>query len=434
MTFDPAARDVLLGRDSNNTLASGVAGLISIACDDASASSRAVTGSRGAKQNGNAEGGNRSCDVIDVGGGQSIPVNNGGTNVQGHEPTLKRHRPNDANISVQLSNVTAEVAAAAASAVAAAAEATVPVVPPWRWQVASGSAGATSGSGGGSLGGDSVREPISLVPADAGVSSIVTSEGIIVPGATLLREHRGRPPGSRRSRPAVACIEPGCKRPPTYGTPGDERAAYCAGHGKLLGLQNIVTPRCRHRFVGNQRCPLWPAFGRETDKSPTYCAQHALQGMKNINNPKCKSVGCERWPSFGILGTKTALYCGGHKMEGMVDVVKPRCREGGCLHRPSFGWRFEKVPSYCRAHKADGMIDVANPRCTFPECIRRPSFGVDGQRASRCSAHRLEGMVDVVKPRCRVQDCQRIAYYKEKGTKGATRCSQHQEEGMVRKN
>lgn len=427
VTFESTTRDVQQGKDCTNPLAGGVAGLISIVSEDTNSNSRIPMTARDSKCVGNNDSGSGSCEIIDVGDGQNVPVH-GGRNVANDEPTLKRHRSDAMHISLQIPNMPAVVAETTSTLVTN----TVPIVQHWRWHGLP--SGSESGGGDDSFAGETSREAISLSPADAGTSPEGVPGAGFIAGPSFLRERRGRPPGSKRSRPAVACIEAGCKRPPTYGTPGDDRAAYCAGHGKLRGLQNIVTPRCRHRFVGNQRCPLWPAFGRETDKSPTYCAQHALQGMKNINNPKCKSVGCERWPSFGILGTKTALYCGGHKMEGMVDVVKPRCREGGCLHRPSFGWRFEKVPSYCRAHKADGMIDVANPRCTYPDCIRRPSFGVDGQRASRCSAHKVDGMVDVVKPRCRQSGCQRIAYYKVKGTKGATRCSQHQEEGMVRKN
>lgn len=247
-------------------------------------------------------------------------------------------------------------------------------------------------------------------------------------------KRRWRQPRSSSKRSQHQCLQPGCQSPPTYGSFGDERGSYCAGHGKPRGLENVVTQRCRHRYPGDLACPLWPAFGRETDKSPTYCAQHALSGMKNINNARCRGDGCERWPSFGILGTKTPVFCVAHKLAGMVDVVKPRCRrEGGCKHRPSFGWPSDKVPSFCRAHKPDGMIDVANPRCYHEECHRRPSFGIVGKRASHCAEHKLKGMVDVVKPRCRAPGgCQRIAYFKVIGTRGTTRCSQHQEAGMIR--
>lgn len=213
--------------------------------------------------------------------------------------------------------------------------------------IAAAAAAAAAGKGGGRRGGISLglELPSSLLLPESGSSS----------GGDGQRRAR-----AKRSRPAVACADPTCKRPPTYGSPGDQRAGYCAGHGKLRGLQNIVTPRCRHRFPEHdslQTCLLWPAFGWETDKSPTYCAGHALTGMKNINNPKCKSPGCERWPSFGALGTKVALYCHGHKISGMVDVVKPRCQEaGGCARRPSFGWPSDKVLQYTRLFFSDSVL------------------------------------------------------------------------------
>lgn len=282
-------------------------------------------------------------------------------------------------------------------------------------------------------GGMPLREDEEDAEKSGGVTTVSDSGG---GGGGQGRSTRGgATAGAKRSRPAVPCVVLGCDRHPTYGAFGDERGSYCPAHGKEKGLQNIVTLRCRHRFsAGDMPCPLWPAFGREADKSPTYCAKHALDGMKNINNPRCRDEACERWPSFGVPGTKTPAFCAAHKLDGMVDVVKPRCREeGGCSHRPSFGWPFDRLPTYCSAHKRLGMVDVANPRCGHQHCGRRPSFGIDGQRASRCSSHRLEGMVDVVKARCRTPDCHRIAYYKIKGTKGATRCSLHQEKGMVRK-
>lgn len=268
----------------------------------------------------------------------------------------------------------------------------------------------------------------------ASMGGAASPDALPQPSALKSRSlRRGRPAGSARVSPANGCLEVGCKRTATHGNFGEDKGSYCAKHGKERGLKNIVTPRCRYHVAGRKACPLWPAFGRETDKSPTYCAQHALAGMKNINNPRCRSNGCERWPSYGTIGTKTPIYCVSHKIAGMVDVVKPRCRhDGGCGRRPSFGWPPDKVPTYCRSHKPEGMIDVANPRCTHDDCHRRPSFGINGQRASRCAGHKIEGMVDVIKPRCRTRGCNRIAYYKVQGTKGTTRCSQHQDEGMVR--
>ena len=78
-----------------------------------------------------------------------------------------------------------------------------------------------------------------------------------------------------------------------------------------------------------------------------YCGQHALEGMVDVKNRKCRTEGCGKLPSFGVAGTKkTREYCTQHAVEGMVHNKK--CRTEGCGKRPSFGFAGTKLGSTVR--------------------------------------------------------------------------------------
>ena len=78
-----------------------------------------------------------------------------------------------------------------------------------------------------------------------------------------------------------------------------------------------------------------------------YCTQHALEGMVNVHNRKCRTEGCGKRPSFGVAGTKTGEYCARHALEGMVDVCSIKCRTEGCGKRPFFGVAGFKRSKFC---------------------------------------------------------------------------------------
>ena len=81
--------------------------------------------------------------------------------------------------------------------------------------------------------------------------------------------------------------------------------------------------------------------------------QHALDGMVDVINIKCRTGGCSKRPSFGVAGTKTGEYCAQHALDGMVNVKYRNCRAEGCSRKPSFGLSHTKKAGYCVQHAPD---------------------------------------------------------------------------------
>ena len=67
------------------------------------------------------------------------------------------------------------------------------------------------------------------------------------------------------------------------------------------------------------------------------CAQHALDGMVDVDSRKCRTEGCGKRPSHGVAGTKTVEYCAQHALDGMVNVCSRKCRAEGCGKGLSYG-------------------------------------------------------------------------------------------------
>ena len=78
-------------------------------------------------------------------------------------------------------------------------------------------------------------------------------------------------------------------------------------------MVDVKSKRCRH-----EGCSKHPSFGIDGSKNPTFCAQHAAEGMVNVINKRCKHEGCSKHPSFGIDGSKNPTFCAQHAAEGMV--------------------------------------------------------------------------------------------------------------------
>ena len=118
-----------------------------------------------------------------------------------------------------------------------------------------------------------------------------------------------------------------------------------------------------------------------------YCAQHALEGMVDVKNTKCRTEVCVKGPSFGVADAKTAEYCSKHAPHGMVKVRSSACRIESCGKRPSFGVTGTKTAEYCTQHAPEGTVDVKNRNGSTEGCGKQPSFGVAGTKAVEYGAH-----------------------------------------------
>ena len=119
-----------------------------------------------------------------------------------------------------------------------------------------------------------------------------------------------------------------------------------------------------------------------------YCAEHALDGMVDVCNKKCRAEGCRKRPSYGVAGTKTVEYCAQHAPDGMADVKSRKFRTEGCGKRPTHGVAGTKTVEYCAQHAPDGMVDVCSKKCKTQGCGKQPSYEVAGTKtAEDCAQH-----------------------------------------------
>ena len=79
-----------------------------------------------------------------------------------------------------------------------------------------------------------------------------------------------------------------------------------------------------------------------------YCAQHAPDGMVNVNSRNCRNESCVKKPSFGVADSKTVEYCAQQATDGIVDVTSRNyCKTEGCGKGPLFGLAGTKTVEYC---------------------------------------------------------------------------------------
>lgn len=188
-----------------------------------------------------------------------------------------------------------------------------------------------------------------------------------------------------------------CSRRPSYGLDGN-RPRWCKRHA-LDGAKDVVNPRCQH--TGCDRRPTFGMFGGR----PQWCSAHKLDGASDIVNKRCLHLGCARHPVFGTPGGRPR-WCAEHKPAEARDVVNKRCQHDGCMRRAKFGMPGER-PMWCTKHKADGAENITGRRCNFPNCKRTPVFGMPGGKPTWCCQHKADGAEDVVNKRCQHPNCPR---------------------------
>ena len=144
-----------------------------------------------------------------------------------------------------------------------------------------------------------------------------------------------------------------------FGMVGTKTAEYCAQHAlALAGWSTYEVESTEPKAAASYRSTVLSTHWRgwstpitasaepraaasfhlsELQVLKEYCAQHALDGMINLKNKKCRTEDCGKLPSFGVAGTKSKEYCAHHALDGMVNVKNRQCRTEGCGKLPSFG-------------------------------------------------------------------------------------------------
>ncbi|CAM9615336.1 unnamed protein product [Laminaria digitata] len=78
------------------------------------------------------------------------------------------------------------------------------------------------------------------------------------------------------------------------------------------------------------------------------------------------------------------------------------------------------------------MVNVVKRRCAHDSCTKQPTFGLEGSRtATYCRQHAEEGMVPVFYKRCSHDSCIKRPTYNVQGSQTAAYCRQHADDGMV---
>jgi len=114
------------------------------------------------------------------------------------------------------------------------------------------------------------------------------------------------------------------------------------------------------RICSHQGCKKQPSYGTPGDQ-PTRCRSHAEKDMENVVNKRCVHPGCNKQPSYGMSGDQPTK-CQSHAEKDMEDVRNKRCDHPECKKRPSYGTLGDQ-PTRCRSHAEKDMEDVRNKRC-----------------------------------------------------------------------
>ena len=65
--------------------------------------------------------------------------------------------------------------------------------------------------------------------------------------------------------------------------------------------------------------------------------------MADVKNRKCRIDGCGKGPLYGVAGTKPLEYCAQHASDGILNVDSRKWRTESYGHGPSYGVKGTKT-------------------------------------------------------------------------------------------
>ncbi|CAM9901701.1 unnamed protein product [Sphacelaria rigidula] len=143
----------------------------------------------------------------------------------------------------------------------------------------------------------------------------------------------------------------------------------------------------RHKWCGEEGCPIYPSFGAAFGRKAEFCAEHAPAGMVDVRHKRCGEEGCSNQPSLGAAGGGKVEFCATHAPAGFGDGRNKRCGEEGCSNQPSFGAAAGGKAEFCATHARPGMVDVRSKRCGKEDCSKYPSFVEARGMKAFCTTH-----------------------------------------------
>lgn len=221
------------------------------------------------------------------------------------------------------------------------------------------------------------------------------------------------------------CQHIDCIRVAIYGyprggcyVPKEERYGYnkgvkifCKEH-KKDNMAIVTNNQCY-----NKRCNKDASFYYIVDgNNVKACAQHKLDGMKNLKHRICKK--CERRATYTVNKDEKPLYCSIHKPIGFKRHYFKYCKVDHCYARAKYSSKWTEKPSYCDRHKPKGWyINKTMSKCKHEGCL---NVATQCYKKSKChfiqfcKVHKLDGMIDYkLRTRiCEYKACTEIKYKK----------------------
>lgn len=150
-------------------------------------------------------------------------------------------------------------------------------------------------------------------------------------------------------------------------------------------------------ICGHDKCSKRSSYGFEY-KKPIYCAEHFINGMRNVVHKHCIHDGCYKRASYG-LEDKKATHCLTHVLKNMRNVINKQCEVEGCYTMPTFGLE-DKMPTHCSKHMLKNMRDVIHKCCEVEGCDTISNFGLEDKKATHCKGHATNNMRNVKNKLC----------------------------------
>lgn len=183
---------------------------------------------------------------------------------------------------------------------------------------------------------------------------------------------------------------------------------FCKAH-KTDDMVDVFSVRCDFVSESGDCCKKTVSWGYPDKKKKIRCAEHKLDGMKDLKHPSCEEPDCPNSRSYGFLNDKCATHCSEHKKEGMINVKHKKCES--CRQIPSYNYDCEKTARFCKEHRLERMVDVTHRKCEFEGCNYRPLYNVVTETKPRfCVYHKTHEMVDVANKKCLSDWCYNRCY------------------------
>ncbi|KAJ3371246.1 hypothetical protein GGF31_003425 [Allomyces arbusculus] len=165
------------------------------------------------------------------------------------------------------------------------------------------------------------------------------------------------------------CKHPDCHNIGHYDFPCGKRSGpFCRDH-RLFKMVAVK----KFDYCSDPECLNLATHGFAKEGIMVFCADHAVDNMKELTRPDCETEGCCSEATFDYPWRTVARRCSKHKLKAMIDVCRPKCIDEGCFVRAMYNFETDAAPVYCRIHKGPNMHKTSKKKCGKQSCRRNSS-------------------------------------------------------------